>query len=217
MKNAKRALALLLCLCMVLSYVPVHAHAAATETHVVLTVDKTEVQVGDTVIVTLGITDMTGTSVAFGFDFDKTLLEATSVTAARNAKLNYEAYDYEAEESFEDVLSPDAISTKAKVNESGHFGVAYAWGLEGEATYFENEEVITLKFTALKDGTVEFTVFEDTAGTDGYKDEWIHEITVTIGGSSEPECEHTSPSWFPTLTAPTMWFARLVKNPFRPT
>lgn len=185
MKNIKRALALVLCMVMVLTYLPMNVLAAGGEPNVTISVDKTEVEVGDTITVKLGITEMNASSLALGFDFDKTLLEVSSITAKRSAKVPYYDYDPDAEEWFEDELGCTTVSTKDEANNSGHIGVVFA--NDHEVLYYEKEAILTIKFLVLASGTVEFEMFEDSAGTDGCKVEWTSDKTVTIKGS---ESEH---------------------------
>lgn len=179
MKTMKRTLALLLCFVMVVAVFPATAFAAGGEPNVTVTIDKTAFVAGDTVTVTLGVKEFQAASVAFGFDFDTALLEVTSITAARNAKLNYKAYDPDAEEWYDDELKASSVSTKAEANNSGHVGAV--WVNTDEVTYLEKESVITVKFTALADGAVVLNMFEDSSGTGSHKGDW------TVGTPSDPE------------------------------
>ena len=174
----KKLISLLLCVAMVASLFVATVSAAAGETNITLSVSATEVNVGDSITVKLGVIGMTASSVAFGFDFDTELLEVTAISNAGSAKLSYMYYDEFEEADLSADLSATSVSTKAEANNSGHVGVVFT--NTNDVKYSAKEAVVQVKFTALKAGVVEFTMFEDSAGADGYKNEWIDETTVTI-------------------------------------
>ena len=171
MKKMTKVLSLLLCLVMVLGMFPATSLAADGETNIFMNVSATEVNVGDTLTVTIGHGDMYVSSFAFGFDFDNTLLEVTKVSVK-----TLEFYDEENEE--DSVATATAKSTKAEANASGHVGVAFARGVETEC--YAKDVILQVTFTAIAAGTVEFVMFEDSSGTDGYKGENIESATVTV-------------------------------------
>ena len=174
----KKLISLLLCVAMVATLFVATVSAAAGETNVTLTVSVTEVNVGDSITVKLGVTGMTASSVAFGFDFNTELLEVTAISAAGSVKLNYTYYDEFEEAELPADVSATAVSSKAEANESGHVGVAFV--NTENVNYAAKEAVMQVKFTALKAGTVTFEMFEDSTGTDGCNVTWVHDTTVTI-------------------------------------
>lgn len=181
----KRIIAFLLSIVMLVSACPLTAFAAGSEPNVTLDVSATEVNVGDVFTVYLGIKEMNASSVAFYFDFDNTLLEVKSVTAVRNIKLEYSAYDPDAEEYYEDTLKALTVSNKDEANASGRVGVAFV--NTEDVKYLENENVMSVKFVAKATGTVVFAMNEDSAGPDGYKGAWNHAKTVTISEKAAPK------------------------------
>ena len=185
MKNVKRALALLLCLVMVLSYVPTYIYAAEGEPNVTMTVDKTEVNVGDTVIVTIKTNAMEVTSFACALKFDANLLTVAELNAPT---LRYEMWDEDEEDYIQVPLEPTAFSTVDEANASGTVGAA--WANATERSYSKRNTLIKITFTAKNSGTVILTLSEDSAGTNGCKNENVETKTVTIKGASEPECQH---------------------------
>ena len=100
----KKFLPLLLCLIMLVSVLAVTVSAARTEPNITVSIDKTEVSADDAIVVNIGIKDMKATSILFTLDFDPELLTLTSITAKRNAKIPYSAYDPDAEGRYEGSL-----------------------------------------------------------------------------------------------------------------
>ena len=174
----KKLISLLLCVAMVATLFVATVSAAAGETNVTLTVSATEVNVGDSITVKLGVTAMTASSVAFGFDFDTALLEVTAISNAGTTKLDYMYYDEFEEADLTADLSATSVSTKAEANSSGHIGVVFTNA--NEVKYSAKEVVVQVKFKALSAGTVKFEMFEDSAGADGFTGTWTHDTTVTI-------------------------------------
>ena len=71
MKMMNKILLIMMCVAALFVSLAVGTYAASDEPNITFSDDKTEVQVGDNITVTLGIKEMTGTSLAFGFDFDR--------------------------------------------------------------------------------------------------------------------------------------------------
>ena len=83
MMKVKRALALLLCLALLLTYAPMRSLAAEGTPNIEMSIDKEEVQPGDTITVVLRYNDMTVKSFGAYIQFDLDKLTCTSVTGAR--------------------------------------------------------------------------------------------------------------------------------------
>jgi len=177
----KKLLPLLLCLMMIMSAVAVTASAVRTEPNITVNSDKTEVIEGDEIVVNIGIKNMKATSIMFELNFDPELLTLNSITAKRNTKVPYKAYDPDEGEWYEDELTVNTMSNKSEAS-SGHVGVAFV--NTDEVLYIAKENVVTLKFTANKSGTVSFEMEEDSDGTDGYFGTW------TYPEISTPTCDH---------------------------
>lgn len=184
MKTMKKLLPILLCVLLVAGFA-FTAYAADGATNVVLNVDVTEAQPGDIITVTLSNTEMNVTSFTAGFKFDTEKLECISIVGP----------DAEWPEEFyltrrRGMMFATAVSTVDQANANGQVGFAYAG--TSEYTYFEGL-LFTVQFK-VKDGatgTLSFTSYEDTAGTDGFKSDSIETKNVTIA-SSTPACQHTN-------------------------
>lgn len=183
MQTMKRVLAFMLCLCMVLPYMGfTHAHAAGSA-NATMSVDKTTVEVGDTVTVKITNTLMTVSGFGVYLEFDKDLLECTSVDGYYNegdgylglVKTSGRVKDVEAQVG----------DNVADTNKDGIFSFGVATGSDTE---FEGGIVATLTFTAKAAGTVTFILNEDTSGADSFKGIAATQ-TLTIKGN-EPVCEH---------------------------
>ena len=79
MRKLTKLFAVLLCLTMMTAGISVVALAANGATNVVLSSVPTEVNVGDTVTITLSFNDMKAATLLCGVRFDNTLLECTSI------------------------------------------------------------------------------------------------------------------------------------------
>ena len=193
MKNAKRALALLLCLVMVLSFVPAHGFAAGSATNVSMTVDKTQVEVGDNVVVTVRHSEMTVSSFTCGVTFDPAKMECVSIVGPDP---EYPSDFYLTKDSGRNPwVNATGVSTVAEANGNGNVGFAVANTVD--ATYLE-DVIFTVTFKAKVDGETTVKLYEDSAGAEGYKNDNIETKTVTIGSSTptepekptEPACDH---------------------------
>lgn len=196
MMKAKRVLALLLCLVMVLSYVPSHIHAAGGATNVYMTLGSTEVSIGDTFTVTLSHNNMTVSSFTAGIKFDKDLLECVAVDGPMaSVDPSYASFFYLTKAgvpAFMATVQATAVSTPAQANANGQVGFAVA--ATADATY-TGQLLYTVTFKAKADGNAVFALYEDSAGTDGHKNDSIETQTVTIGGGvQEPTCQHNKVS-----------------------
>lgn len=187
MNMMKKLLPVLLCMIMVVTMFAVTASAAGGSANVSLTVSATApLDPGDTFTVTIKSGEMSVTSFACGIKFDTNLLE---VTAINSPTLRYDTYDEDEGEDVEMRLEPTAISTVTEANGNGTVGAA--WANATERSYKSRTTLIKVTFTAKAAGTATITLFEDSSGTDGYKNESVATETVTIA-SSTPVCEHTN-------------------------
>lgn len=184
MKMIKKLLPLLLCMMMVVTAFAVAASAADGAANVSMTVSATEVNVGDTVTVTVSCGDMTVSSFACKLMFDNSVLECTKIVGARTAdKYAGNGYLYDSYE--ENWVKVTSMANTTEANNVSQVGFVHA-GTE-DADYSANT-VFTATFTAKAAGNVTFTLVEDSEGADGYKA--IAETkTLTIKGT-EPACEH---------------------------
>lgn len=201
---------LVLVLVMVLGMVPTTAFGAATEPNInwefragtsgstKLDLDEA-LEPGTVFRVLLKCDEMYISSFAAGFDFDTNVFEVTKISTPT---LQYWGmvveYDEENDEEVERegwVSKPaTSVSTVAEANADGHVGVVFAGATE-EKHQSKTIFTITMKVKDDANGNTEFSFFEDSAGSDGYKstgseggyESMNQDVTI---GSSTPACEH---------------------------
>ena len=182
MNITKRWLSVLLCMIVTVSAFVITTSAASGATNVSLSVEKTEVNVGDTFTVTLSNTAMTVKGFTCGFYFDNTLLECVSIIGPWGdssyflTKANAVGFPY---------VTSTSSSTVEKANANGTVGFAVAGTTD---TAYVSGTLFTVTFKAKAAGTAEFTSYEETNGTDAFKSDSIETKTVTI---TEAAPEHT--------------------------
>lgn len=179
MKFTKRIWALLLCVCMLTALIVMPANAEPqAESNVSMTVDKTEVKVGDTITVVLTNKDIDVQGFGTWLEFDKTLVECTSVLGSYGDE--YLGLDKPSGRvTWVDAIFDDVANT----NSDGRFSFGVVPGAD---TQFVESDFATLTFTAIAEGTVTFVLNEDTAGASEFKG-IADEIDVVIGGEEEAE------------------------------
>ena len=164
MNISKRLWALLLCLCMLASFAVQPAYAATSDpnANATMTVSKTEVKVGDTVTVTLSNKAIDVQGFGIYMEFDKNLLECTSITGADGDEY-MGLYKTSGKSPWVDANLSDSVED---TNKDGIFSFGVVPGLDTE---YKEGLFATLTFTAKAAGTVEFVLNEDTAGVNKYK------------------------------------------------
>ena len=179
MKLTKRIWALMLCVCMLTALIVMPANAEPqAESNVSMTVDKNEVKVGDTITVVLTNKDIDGQGFGTWLEFDKSLVECTSVLGSYGDE--YLGLDKPSGRvTWVDAIFDDVANT----NSDGRFSFGVVPGAD---TQFVESDFATLTFTAIAEGTVTFVLNEDTAGTSEFKG-IASEIDVVIGGEEEAE------------------------------
>lgn len=188
MKTTKRWLSVLLCALMTVMVLAVTVAAAGGETNVEFVADKTEVNVDDTFTISFNNKEMTVKGFTAGFTFDKTLVECVSIVGVDPEYPDDYSLISGGGRGGVTYTAPTAISSIEKANNAGTVGYAYA-GTK-DVTYLENTLFI-VTFKAKAAGTANFTLYEETNGTDAFASENIDTIVVTIK-SATPACEHTS-------------------------
>ncbi len=186
MKMTKRWLSVLLCVIMTVMAFAVTVVAAGGETNVEFVADKTAVSVDDTFTISFRNKEMTVKGFTGGFTFDTTLLECVSIVGV----------DPDYPDDFSLIsgggrggvtyTAPTAISSIEQANANGTVGYAYA-GVK-DVTYLENTLYI-VTFKAKDAGTANFTLYEQSNGTDAFASDNIDTIVVTIK-SATTECSH---------------------------
>ena len=206
MNKVKRALALLLCLVMVLAYVPVPGYAAGGATNASMVVSATEVNVGDTITVTVSYSNMKISSFGCTVVFDKDLLTCESVVGPyASYGPEYERYFFVTKANVPAMMATvttDVVSTTDEANAIGQVGFTLVGTTD---VAYAGQEIFTATFTAKAAGTVTLTLKEDSAGSDGFLGTAATQI-ITIGGSSEPDvpsCDHSSTKLVPNADGKT--------------
>ncbi len=184
MRKLTKLFAVLLCLTMMTAGISVVALAANGATNVVLSSVPTEVNVGDTVTITLSFNDMKAATLLCGVRFDNTLLECTSIVGP----LGEEDPGYFFVERKERPKEVEAtVSNLTQANTNSQIGLAVIG--TSESNYYGNV-LFTATFVAKSAGTAVFTAYEDSDGTDGYRGDGAT-ATLTIKAAA-PSCDHST-------------------------
>lgn len=181
MKLTKKLLSLLLCATMLVMAFVVTSYAADGATNVALGVEKTEVNVGDTVTVTLSYSDMAVASFAAGIRFDTDYLECVSIVGCDPE------YPDEIVLCKKRGFNQGICSKVDEANGNGRVGFVYPYT---EDVAYVGCDIYTVTFTAKKAGTTTITAFEKSDGTDGFDGD-AATATLTIKASA-PACDHST-------------------------
>ena len=178
MRNINKVFSLILVVAMILSMSTMMVSFAETEgtANVTLEVDKTEVMVGDIITVTVKSNAMTISSFATGIFFDKEKLTCEYISGP-DAEYPNDIGLTKTNGGKSPWVPATAVSTVAESNVSGTVGMAVA----GTTDVLYSEGVIfTIQFKAIAAGTVDFILYEDSAGPNGFKSDSVDTIKVEI-------------------------------------
>lgn len=186
MKTRVRYGFLLLSICMILSVVSVIGVSAAG-TNVAMNVSASEVTVGDTFTVVITNTDLnaTGFGLYLSYAENKDLITCTNVTGVDDDE--YFGMYYSGRKGAETWIDANVGNDAANTNSDGIFSFGV---MTGKDTEFFAGTVATLTFKAEKEGTVTFTLNEDTAGINTFRGV-AATATLTIKASA-PACDHST-------------------------
>ena len=166
----KKLISLLLSVVMVATLFVATVSAAGGEANVSMEISATEVNVGDTFTVAVSYEDMKVASFACKLQYDGELVEYVSALPC----------DPEIPDEFvlctKRGVSVGTISTPAEAKVNSQIGFVVV-GMT-ESSYVACD-IYVATFVAKQAGTVEFTLVEDSSGTDGYKDV-VETKSVTI-------------------------------------
>ena len=186
MKLTKRIWTLLLAVCMLATMAVVPANADAGS-NVFMTVDKTEVTVGDTIDVVLTVDDITAEGFGTYLEFDNTLLELTFADGIdRDGYFGLYAKSGKGQnwtEAVTNANNEEGLSLLEHANLNGRFSFGIVPGID---TQFVGGEYAILTFEAIAEGTASFVLNEDTAGTNEFKGIAATEEVVIGGAASAP-------------------------------
>ncbi len=190
MKTKIRILMALIGVCLLVAMVCAPAASAAATANISFTVDKSEVNVGDTITVVISNNDLTAEGFGLYLEFDNSLVECTGLTGCYDDSwmgviiINSRGREADADADYSDTVE--------LTNSDGIYSFAY---MPLNDTEILAGTVATLTFTAKAEGVVTFALSEQTSGTDEYSG-IADTKTVTIG-STAPSCEHTSTKLVP--------------------
>ena len=205
MKARKSIVAVILTLCMILGCAaPVFATAESSNLSV--SVDKTtDVEIGDTVTVTLTLVGNPElASLNGGIAFDKEAFECTGITNG-NGKTTFNVQFWDDEEEDWADFKAGAQSTVAEANTNGTVGASFNVSSTGnKKLQMKYSALIVATFKALKGGTATFKAYEDSStypagGTYAFKGDG-NSVTVTV---NEPVVPHTHTLTPTAAKAPT--------------
>ncbi|MCD8017485.1 MAG: S-layer homology domain-containing protein [Oscillospiraceae bacterium] len=184
----KRIISLLLCFTMLFSLTSIMAvadddtaeDASTTDTpHTTIAVDKTEMEVGDTVTVVVSSTEMTASSFACGIQFDLDKLECTSIVGPDEdypSDFGLTKADTTAKNTWVDATS---TSTVDEANANGKVGFVVVGTSDTE---YAAGVIYTATFTAIAGGSAEFVLYEqsDLVSGSAYISDSVDTKTVNI-------------------------------------
>lgn len=177
MKFTKSLVTIILCALMVLGISSFVVVAEGNGSNLTCVLEKNEVNVGETVKLTIGNKDMKISSIYFGVYFDKDLLTVTKRTGSPT--LEYLRWDEDDEIYVKKELDYSVLATVDEANTKGlvSLGFSNANVIEVNA----KERIIQITFVAKKAGTVNFVFYEDSAGDDECNTEnAISGVSLTI-------------------------------------
>lgn len=190
MKTKIRILMALIGVCLLVAMVCAPAASAAATANISFTVDKSEVNVGDTITVVISNNDLTAEGFGLYLEFDNSLVECTGLTGCYDDSwmgviiINSRGREADADADYSDTVE--------LTNSDGIYSFAY---MPLNDTEILAGTVATLTFTAKAEGVVTFALSEQTSGTDEYSG-IADTKTVTIG-STAPSCDHSSTKLVP--------------------
>lgn len=170
----KKIISLIVCIAIVFSFSVVSF--AAGETNFTLTASATEVNEGDTFTITLSTAAIKAASLTGGFYIVENGTAAITCTDVKDG-MGYTGY-ISAGGPFPATCTDFATTSTVNANNTCGFALAAT----AEANY-PAQNIIVATFTADKAGTVDFSVYESSDGTDGKTADRVGTISVTIKGS----------------------------------
>lgn len=173
----KKFISLVACVAIVLSLFTTVSFAATTNFSV--DVSALEVSEGDTFTVTLKLADLTASTVSGGFYINET--NGAEVTCTAIADARGRNVGYLKDQEWGDWINLTAFPTVDDVNSKGTCGVSY---LGTSDVGYAALDVVKATFTAVKAGTVTFSIFESTDGQDAANADGVNPVALTIKGSA---------------------------------
>ena len=162
MRKNKRAISFAVCIVLLFSLVGVGAFAESQSANLAVDISSSKIEVGDTITATIINSDMTVSSIAGGIEFDPSMLECISIT--------------------QDSSDISVISTEDEASANGTIGFAII-GFQDKA--YGSGPIASATFKAIKTGTTTISLYEDSAGADGFKGDGLTPQSVEISEKTE--------------------------------
>lgn len=172
MKTMKRFLSVLLVMSVLLVSVAIPANAVGT-TNLTIAVDRTEVEIGDTVTVTIGNRDMKIISFIGGITFDPSQVVCTGV--------NGKAVLTDSSGKTTTAVTTSTVETAAQYS-----AVGFAFAGTAQKSY-KAGNILTVTFEVLKPGNIGFTLYEDSDGQNGFFSDAAETALVYAAGVDPSE------------------------------
>ncbi len=192
MKSIKKILVLLLGVCMMGLAISMSVFAG-TPDDFTMEVDKTEVNVGDTVTVTISNVETELTAMTLVMKFDNTILQCTGLTNVDGDDGDDDLFMYYLNsKGKEKPAYPDAgYCTVDDINDNSQFQFLIL-GTE-DSTYVEGD-VVVFTFKAIKEGTVDISLKTTVVDANG---EISKTVTKTLTITDVPTCDHATTKLVP--------------------
>ena len=178
MNRFKKLFSVVICVLLGL-LMSVSISATGGNTNISADITPTQVNVGDSITLTISNAAMTAQGFKAGFYFDNTKLEVTKITWGSISAYNVDEEDFLT-------FSPLSSTTKNKANTDGSALGVYTFN-SGVDSLCEEGVFVTVTFKAIASGDAVITLREETVGTDAFKSDNVETKTVTIAA---PACTH---------------------------
>lgn len=162
MGKNKRAISFAVCIVLLFSLIGVGAFAESQSANLAVGISSSKIEVGDTITAIITNSDMTVSSIAGGIEFDPSMLECVSIT--------------------QDSSDVSVISTVDEASANGTIGFAIV-GFQDKA--YASGSIASATFRATKTGTTTISLYEDSAGENGYKGDGLTPQSVEISEKTE--------------------------------
>ena len=174
----KKIVSLFLALVMLVSTVAVSAFADTP--NLSMSVDKSVVNEGENVVITVSVRATTVSSLAGTFSFDKDAFECVSIAGVKNGSEKLDKAYLKNDD--DDDIPATALSTIEEANRSGNVGVAFAG--TNDANYLAGVVFkVTLQAKTAK--ATEFKLSETSAGKNRFNADPSQTLTITVKSNHE--------------------------------
>ena len=156
----KKIISIILVNLIVVSLISSFSVVLAKGSNLSVDLSNSKIKQGETITVTIKNSDMTISSIGGGIQFDKSLLQCTSVK--QNNK------------------NISVVSTAGEANKAGTVGFAI---IGSSNKKYSSGTMVTAKFKAVAAGTAKITLYEDSDGKNGYRSDSASVKSISISGN----------------------------------